>query len=80
MTEIRIGDIVDDHCSKCRLLTNHSVVALVNRNPAKVRCRTCDYEHKYRHGKGGAKKKIAGNKTDLFDEILGKITGGGLDV
>ena len=80
MAEIRLGDIVDDHCSKCRLLTNHSVVALVNGDPEKVQCRTCYYEHTYRHGKGGTKKKTASNKADLFDEILGKITGSGPDV
>ncbi len=76
MAETRLGDIIDDHCSKCRLLTNHSVVALVNGEPAKVSCRTCYYEHKYRHGKGGTKKK-AGKKAALFDEVLAKMTGEG---
>ena len=79
MAETRLGDIIDDHCSKCRLLTNHSVVALVDGAPAKVCCRTCYYEHKYRHGKGGAKKKKAGKKAALFDEVLAKMTGGGTE-
>ena len=26
MPEIRLGDIIDDYCSRCRLLTNHAVV------------------------------------------------------
>ena len=72
MAEIRLGDIVDDHCSKCRLLTNHSVVSVVNGEIAQVRCRTCYNEHKFRHGKGGAKKKSS-KKADLFDQVLAKI-------
>ena len=75
MAETRLGDIIDDHCSRCRLLTNHSVVALVKGEPAKVCCRTCYYEHKYRRGRSGAKKK-PGRKAALFDEVLAKMTGG----
>ncbi|MBG99683.1 MAG: hypothetical protein CMN58_04995 [Solibacterales bacterium] len=76
MTENRLGDIVDDYCSKCTLLTNHAVVALVDDIPERVRCRTCYYEHKYRHGKMGTKKRSSNKKSDLFNEVLAKITGG----
>ena len=76
MAEPRLGDIIDDHCPKCRLLTNHSVVAIVDEAPAKVECRTCFHAHSYRHGKSAAKKKKS-KKADLFDEVLSKITGGG---
>ena len=72
MEEIRLGDIIDDHCSKCRMLTNHSVVSMVSGEVAKVQCRTCYYEHKYRHGKGGT-KKAPSKKAALFDEVLSKI-------
>lgn len=72
MEEIRLGDIIDDHCSKCRMLTNHSVVSMLNGKVAKVQCRTCYYEHKYRHGKGGT-KKAPSKKAALFDEVLSKI-------
>ena len=41
MAEPRLGDIIDDHCPKCRLVTNHSVVAIVAEAPAKVECRPC---------------------------------------
>jgi hypothetical protein len=74
MSETRLGDIIDDYCSRCRLLTNHSVMALVNGEPAKVTCRTCYNEHNFRHGKGGGKKK-ASKKSQLFDAVLSKITG-----
>ena len=69
MPETRLGDIVDDYCSKCALLTNHSVVALVDDVLERVRCRTCYYEHKYRYGKRGTKKKTSNKKSDLFGTV-----------
>jgi len=75
--EIRLGDVIDDHCSKCRMLTNHSVVALTNGEVARTRCRTCYYEHAYRKGKGG-KKKSATRKEQLFDEVLSKMKAQGM--
>ncbi|MBC8164842.1 MAG: hypothetical protein H7Y20_03090 [Bryobacteraceae bacterium] len=45
--EFRLGDIIDDHCIKCRRLTNHSVVSMVGTEVAKVRCRSCYHEHTY---------------------------------
>ncbi len=74
MSKLRLGDMIDDHCSKCRMLTNHSVVSIVDGSAAKVECRTCYHTHNYRHGKGGAKKKPS-KKAALFDEVLAKITG-----
>ncbi len=74
--ELRLGDLVDDHCSRCGMLTDHAVVAIVDGEPAMVRCRTCYYEHKFRKGKSGVKKKKASKKAELFDEVLSKITGG----
>ncbi len=74
MSEIRLGDIIDDHCTKCRMLTNHSIMAIVNGEAAKVQCRTCYHEHNFRHGKGGTKKKST-KKADLFDAVLSKVKG-----
>ena len=45
--ELRLGDIIDDHCIKCRRLTNHSVVSILEGEVAKVRCRSCYHEHMY---------------------------------
>ncbi len=49
MSEQRLGDVIDDHCIKCRRLTNHSIVSVVAGQAAKVRCRTCYHDHDYRH-------------------------------
>ncbi|MBC7928040.1 MAG: hypothetical protein H7039_20540 [Bryobacteraceae bacterium] len=45
--ETRLGDVIDDYCIKCRRLTNHSVVSLMEGEVAKVRCRSCYHEHLY---------------------------------
>ena len=57
MSDMRLGDVIDDHCIKCRRITNHSIVSLVNGEAAKVRCRTCYHDHDYRHGQPPPSKK-----------------------
>ena len=57
MDEQRLGDVIDDHCIKCRRITNHSIVSLVEGQAAKVRCRTCYHDHDYRHEQAPPSKK-----------------------
>jgi len=45
--ELRLGDIIDDWCIKCRRLTNHAIVSLLDTEAAKVRCRSCYSDHNY---------------------------------
>lgn len=49
MWGLRLGDDVDDYCVKCKRVTNHSVLAIINEAPAKVRCRTCYHEQEFRN-------------------------------
>lgn len=69
MSDTRLGDIIDDYCTRCRMLTNHSVVALQETAVRKVRCRTCQHEHEYRHGKGGGKRK----KPSAYEQVLASL-------
>ena len=57
MSEQRLGDVIDDHCIKCRRITNHSIVSLLEGQAAKVRCRTCYHDHDYRHEQAPPSKK-----------------------
>lgn len=57
MDEKRLGDVIDDHCIKCRRVTNHAIVSLVDGQAAKVRCRTCYHDHDYRHEQAPPSKK-----------------------
>jgi hypothetical protein len=73
----RLGDDIDDFCIKCKRLTNHSIVSLVDERAAKVRCRTCYHDHDFRKEEPLPSKKDL-KKAALFEEVL-KGTGGGGD-
>ena len=72
MSELRLGDVIDDHCIKCRRVTNHSIVSIVNGAAAKVRCRTCYHDHDYRHEQAPPSKKDL-KKAELFKEVLSTV-------
>ncbi len=74
MSEVRLGDVIDDYCVKCKRIMNHSVVSVVNGEPAKVRCRTCHSDHDYRHEQAPPPKSDP-RKAALFNEVLAKVTG-----
>lgn len=69
MSELRLGDVIDDYCVKCRRVTNHSIVSLLGNEPAKVRCRTCYNDHDYRREQAPPSKKDL-KKAELFKEVL----------
>ena len=67
--ELRLGDVIDDHCIKCRRLTNHSIVSMMDGQVAKVRCRSCYHEHTYLHEQAPPSKKDL-KKAELFNAVL----------
>src|ERR1700691_2348054 len=69
MSYFRLGDIIDDYCTKCRRVTNHAIVSLLSGEPAKVRCRTCYHDHDFRHEQAPPSKKDL-KKAELFKEVL----------
>jgi hypothetical protein len=72
MREVRLGDVIDDYCVKCKRIMNHSVVSILNEEPAKVRCRTCHSDHDYRHEQPPP-PKVDARKAALFNEVLEKV-------
>src|SRR5689334_481266 len=72
MREVRLGDIIDDYCVKCKRIMNHAVVSMLNGEPAKVRCRTCHNDHDYRHEQAPP-PKVDPRKQVLFNEVLAKV-------
>ncbi len=68
---MRIGDYIDDYCSRCKFSSDHSVVSMVGEEVKKVRCRTCETEHNYRHNKGS--KELT--KEEAFAQVLASVTG-----
>ena len=70
---VRLGDVIDDYCTRCRLIMNHGVVGMVGDEVAKVRCNTCQSEHAYKHAR--LPKKRRGENDRLFAEVLRGIAG-----
>ena len=69
---MRLGDYIDDYCSRCKRGTDHAVVSLVVEDVKKVRCRTCSYEHTYRNNRGGKKEMT---KEEAFNKVLASVMG-----
>jgi hypothetical protein len=73
MWELRLGDEIDDYCVKCRRLTNHSIVSLVDTKAAKVRCRTCYSDHDFRNEQAPPSKKELARQKELFNAVLAGV-------
>ncbi len=41
------GGIIDARCTRCRTVTNHTIVAMVEKQVARVQCNTCGGVHNY---------------------------------
>jgi hypothetical protein len=69
---MRLGDNIDDHCARCKRTTDHAIVAMAGDDVAKVVCRTCNSEHKYRRNKTGKREMTA---EQAFQKVLASVTG-----
>ncbi len=70
-SSLRLGDVIDDYCPRCKLLLNHAVASMVGGTVVKVVCQTCHSEHPYKNAEVPPKKK-AGPKAALLDQVLAK--------
>lgn len=66
---MRLGDTIDDYCSRCKREMDHSVVSMSGEEVLKARCRTCQYEHNFRKGKG--RKEMTAK--EAFDKVLASV-------
>src|SRR5258705_13116796 len=69
---LRLGDILDDYCPRERRVTNHAIVAMVEKDVKQTRCATCDTEHVYKGGKAPRRKKPETTGA-LYKEVLAGI-------
>ena len=68
---LRLGDVTDDYCPRCRLLLNHDIASLAGDQVAKVTCRTCYNTHDYRHGQVPTRRKSKkDDNKSLMDQVL----------
>lgn len=71
---LRLGDMVDDYCIRCRLLLNHDIASLYEGKVAKVTCRTCFTTHDYRHGEVPPKRSAKKKETvKLMEQVLASM-------
>lgn len=52
---LRAGGEVDSWCTKCKLVLNHRIIAMVGTAPARVECSTCGSHHNFRGRAPGEK-------------------------
>ena len=43
----KTGGEIDSWCTKCRLILNHRIIAMVGAKPVRVECSTCGSHHNY---------------------------------
>ena len=49
-----VGRDVEAHCGPCAFAQTHTIMAMVGRGIAKVKCNTCGAEHKYKSAREAA--------------------------
>ena len=70
---LRLGDVVDDYCSRCRLLSNHAIAAIVDDVIKQTRCSTCDFEHPYKDGKLPVRRAKKDGTSALYKQVLDNV-------
>ncbi len=71
----KLGDILDDYCTRERRLTNHAIVAMVEDEVKLTRCTTCDTEHDFKHGKMPTLRRKKDAVSTAYKEVLAAVTG-----
>lgn len=56
-----VSGSVDGWCTKCKLELGHTIIALANNLPVKVKCNTCNSEHKFRTKQSGTSRPKSAN-------------------
>ena len=62
---LNAGEEVDSQCLKCKDITNHTIIAMVDEKIGKVQCNVCGGRHNYRPAqpeKAQKKKSAAKNR------------------
>jgi len=68
--QLRLGDILDDYCTRERRLTNHVIVAMVGDDVKQTRCTTCDCDHEFKHAKVPRQRRKTETPAALYSQVL----------
>jgi len=76
------GGYLEAWCTKCRLELGHTIIAMVDNFPKRVKCNTCNGQHNFRakpSEKNQTKLKSSTRKTksqkNNYDEYISRLTG-----
>jgi hypothetical protein len=72
LDDIRVGGEIDAVCTRCKILTNHRIVAMVDGTVKRVICLTCQSQHNYRQPPGA--KKESGARVMRVSKEMKKTT------
>ena len=72
LNDIRVGGEIDATCTRCRMVTNHRIVAMPDGIIKRVICLTCDSQHNYRQPPG--EKKTASTSVRRVSKELKKTS------
>jgi Zn ribbon nucleic-acid-binding protein len=70
--QLSAGDHITSKCTKCKNITNHTIVAMVGEKVARVECNTCGSVHNYRKAvvkKATTKSKKSSNKSVKINKV-----------
>ncbi len=62
---LRTGGEVDAWCTKCKLVLNHRIIAMVATKPVRVECSTCSSHHNFRARAPGEKAPASTKRAAL---------------
>jgi len=65
--ELEAGGAIVSWCTKCKLILDHTITAMVDGLPKKVRCNTCKGYHNFREKEPVAKARGAARKIKKTD-------------
>lgn len=83
MNDYVTGGNINAWCTKCKLELEHTIVAMVDNYPKRVKCNTCNGQHNFRgrpsekkrsSSKSPARKKTKSQKTNYI-EYLSRLSG-----
>jgi len=81
------GGSIDAWCTKCKLELEHTIIAMIDNLPKKVKCNTCNGQHNYRAKPAEKTRAGSGSTTTArktrskqatYEEYISRLTGGDL--
>jgi len=77
------GEFMKAWCPRCNLKLDHTIIAIVNNLPKKIKCNTCDEYHNLSTKQSGESQLKSKNTTSklkskeaMYEKYLYRLTGG----